>query len=258
MVPHAQAEDDANSAMKSDKTGTNPVNFTHDFRVYHEYQFLDTPGDSDQQITTVEFRTPFSGGKWQFRIRGRYKSMNIDLNDDGVDELSEDGFGDFDFRFLTVPVIDMKRKFALALGFETFLPAATEDSLGSGALSFGPQAFAVFFAPFGIKGTLIAPAYQHKFSVDEDDGRSKVHQGLIDIFILWASGDKKYWALVDPQIVLDYEQDKEFMLIDLEGGAMLDRILGTKGHSVYLRPSIGIGENRPTDGSLEIGYKVIW
>ena len=39
---------------------------------------------------------------------------------------------DFDFRFLTVPIVDMKRKFALAVGFETFLPSKTELTLGSG------------------------------------------------------------------------------------------------------------------------------
>lgn len=68
-------------------------------------------------------------------------SDEADLNDDGFDDVDDSGAGDFDFRFLTVPIIDMKKKFALAVGFETFLPTATEDSLGSEALSFGPQVF---------------------------------------------------------------------------------------------------------------------
>jgi hypothetical protein len=253
-----QAQNDAKADMKADKTGTNPVNFTHDARLYNEYIWLNTAGDGSQNIITFEYRTPFADGKWQFRARVRGASFEADLNNDGVDDVDDTGVGDFDFRFLTVPIIDMKKKFALAVGFETFLPTATEDSLGSGALSFGPQAFLVFFNPLGIKGTLFAPAYQHKFSVDEDDGRSEVHQGLIDIFILWASGDKQYWALFDPQIILDYEQDKEFMIIDIEAGTMLDRFFGTKGHSAYLRPSFGVGNDRSTDGSIEVGYKVIW
>ena len=180
------------------------------------------------------------------------------MNDDGGNEVNDTGFGDFDFRFLTVPVLDMKNKYAIAAGFETFLPSATENSLGSGALSFGPQIFGVFFSPFGIKGTLIAPAYQHKFSVDEDKNRREVHQGLIDIFLLWISPARQYWVLIDPQIILDYEQDKEFTLLDFEVGAMLDQYLGTKGHSAYLRPSIGVGSDRPYDGSIEVGYKIIW
>jgi len=254
----AFAQDDEKAAMKSDKTGTNPINFTHDARVYNEYIWLNTAGDGSQNITTFEYRTPFADGKWQFRARARVASIEADLNNDGIDDVDDSGIGDFDFRFLTVPIIDMKKKFALAVGLEIFLPTATEDSLGSGALSFGPQAFAVFFNPFGIKGTLFAPAYQQKFSIDEEDGRSEVHQGLIDLFVVWGSSDKQYWAVFDRQIILDYEQDREYMIVDIEVGTMLDKYLGTKGHSAYLRPSFGIGGERSTDGSFEVGYKVIW
>ncbi len=258
MSTGAQAQDDTKAAMKKDKTGTNPVNFTHDARIYNEFLWLNTAGDGIQNITTFEFRTPFAGGKWQFRTRIRYAFIEADINDDGIDDLDESGLGDIDFRFLTVPYLDMSKKLAFAVGFETFLNTASDDVLGTGATAFGPQAFLVFFAPFGIKGTLVAPAYQHKFSVDEDEGRNEIHQGLIDIFLLWGSSNKQYWAMVDPQIVLDYENDIEFMLIDIEAGTMLDKFFGTKGHSAYVRPSIGIGRDRPTDGSIEAGYKIIW
>jgi len=43
----------------------------------------------------------------------------------------------------------------------------------------------------------------------------------------------------------------------MEAGTMLDMYLGAKGHSVYLRPSIGFGNDRPADGSIEFGYKTI-
>jgi hypothetical protein len=61
--------------MKADKTGTNPINFTHDLRAYNEYLFLNTSGDGNQNITTLEFRTPFADGKWQFRARVRGASI---------------------------------------------------------------------------------------------------------------------------------------------------------------------------------------
>jgi len=57
------------------------------------------------------------------------------------------------------------------------------------------------------------------------------------------------WVLVVPQIVLYYEEDKQFAIIDAEFGMMLDKLLGTKGHSMYVRPLLGIGEERTTDGS---------
>ena len=254
----ALAADDAQAAMKADKTGTNPINFTYDARIYNEYQWLNTEGDGDQNITTLEFRAPIMDGKWQFRVRTRYQGIEADLNDDGRNDLDESGWGDTDIRFLTVPYMDMSKKMAVAVGLEIFFDTASDDALGSGATSLGPQVFAVFFKPFGGMFDLISPAYQHKFSVDEDDGRSKVHQGLIDLFFLKSSKDKQRWALIDPQGVIDYENDTEFMLIDVEVGTMLDKYLGTKGHSAYLRPSVGIGNDRPYDGSVEVGYKMIW
>jgi hypothetical protein len=244
--------------MKSDKKGTNPINFTYDARLYNEYQWLNTEGDGNQNITTFEFRAPILDGKWQFRLRTRGVNIEADLNNDGIDDLDDSGWGDTDFRFLTVPYLDMSKKMAVAFGVEVFLDTASEDALGSGATSLGPQIFAVFFKPFGGMFDLVAPAYQHKFSVDEDSGRGEIHQGLIDVFFLKTSKDKQRWALIDPQGVIDYENNTEFMLIDVEVGTMLDKYLDAKGHSAYLRPSIGIGADRPTDGSIEVGYKIIW
>jgi hypothetical protein len=244
--------------MKADKTGTNPINFTYDARIYNEYQWLNTAGDGSQNLTTFEFRAPILDGKMQFRVKARHVWIEADLNDDGSDDLDDSGLGDTDIRLLTVPYMDMANKRAIAVGLEAFLDTASEDSLGSGATSLGPQVFAVFFKPFGGLFDLVSPAYQHKFSVHEDGGRSEVHQGLIDIFFLKMSKDKQRWALINPTTVIDYENNKEFVLVDVEVGTMLDKVFGTTGHSVYLRPGIQIGADRPADGSVEVGYKIIW
>ena len=254
----AAAEEDPQSAMKADKTGTNPINFTFDARIYNEFQWLNTDGDGNQNITTFEFRAPLLDGKLQFRVKARYLDISADLNDDGTDDLDDSGFGDTDIRFLIVPYMNMEKKFAIATGLEAFLDTAEEDSLGSGATSLGPQVFAVFFKPFGGLFDLISPAYQHKFSIEEDDGRSDIHQGLIDIYFLKMSSDKQRWVLINPTGVLDYENNTEFLNIDVEVGTMIDKYFGTKGHSVYLRPGFQIGADRPVDGSLECGYKIIW
>jgi hypothetical protein len=254
----AAAEEDPQLDMKADKTGTNPINFTFDARIYNEYQWLNTDGDGNQNITTFEFRAPLLDGKLQFRVKARYLDISADLNDDGTDDLDDSGFGDTDIRFLIVPYMNMEKKFAIATGLEAFLDTAEEDSLGSGATSLGPQVFAVFFKPFGGLFDLISPAYQHKFSIEEDDGRSDIHQGLIDIYFLKMSSDKQRWVLINPTGVLDYENNTEFLNIDVEVGTMIDKYFGTKGHSVYLRPGFQIGADRPVDGSLECGYKIIW
>lgn len=257
MAFDVRAQDDAKAAMKKDKTGTNPINFTNDMRVYNEFSWLNTEGDGEKNVTTFEYRMPILEGKLQFRIRIRGVWTQADLNNDGIDDLDSSGLGEVDFRFLTVPYLNMKKKVAMAIGFETFLPTGN-PTVGSQRLSIGPQIFGVFFMPFGIKNSLIAPAYQHRVSTWEDEGVSRLNQSLFDVFFLLTSADKQYWMLVNPSYVIDHETEADFGFVDAEFGMMLDNIIGPNGHSVYIRPSIGIGEDHPTDGSIEVGYKVIW
>ena len=130
--------------------------------------------------------------------------------------------------------------------------------ISNNAVTAGPQIFGVFFKPFNGFFDLIAPAYQHKFSIYEEPGAPRVHQGLIDLFFLKSSADKNKWAMLNPQAVMDYENGRQFGLFEVEVGMMLDPFLGTKGHSVYIRPSLGLGDDRPYDSSLEAGDKIIW
>lgn len=200
---------------------------------------------------------PILDGNLQVRTRIRMTHLEADLNDDGRDDLDSFGLGEIDIRFLGVPYINMKKRVAVAVGFETFLPTGN-STVGSERLTLGPQIFGVWFAPFGIKGTLVAPAYQHKYSIYEQDSVDFLHQGLIDVFLLWTSPKKQFWVLADPQILIDYRSDTEFSLLDIEMGTMLDRVIGLKGHSVYVRPSAGLGADRPYDASVEVGYKIVW
>jgi hypothetical protein len=236
--------------MEADNTGTNPMKFTFDARLYNEYMWLNTIGDGAQNVTTFEFKAPFAGNKWQLRAKVRAVGLEADLNDDGIDDVDESGFGDTDLRFMTIPYM---KKFAVATGVEFFLDTASEDALGTGANTVAPFVFLGFFNPIG-KGSLFVPGYQHKVSFDEATGRDKVHQGLIDMFLVKTFAANKYWGYFDPQVVLDYENSTEFMLFEIQAGMMT----GPKGQSAWIMPSIGSGAYRPYDFSLEVGYKIIW
>lgn len=241
-------------ADKNDKTGTNPVNFQREGRIYNEYTWLNTEGDGSANVTTAEFRTPFAGGKWQYRIRTRYTSLNADLNDDGRDDIDDSGMGDTDMRILTVPYLNMGQREAVAFGLEVFLDTASDDVLGSGATSLGPQMFYVKF----LKDGLFAPGLQYKFSVDEDSGRREIDEFRIDLNYLKMAADKQSWFFTDPQIIINNETDTEYAIVDLEFGWMMTKwFADMQGHSFYVRPSFGVGGNRPTDYSIELGYKIV-
>ena len=98
--------------QKADQTGTNPINFSKDFRVYDNYTWLNF-GDGGANVLTAEYRTPFAGGKWQWRVRARYTGIEADLNNDGFDEIDQTGMGDIDMRFLTVLNMNMEKKTAM-------------------------------------------------------------------------------------------------------------------------------------------------
>lgn len=250
----AAVDGHAQEAEKKDNTGTNPINFSRDFRVYNEYTELNTEGDGTQNLTTAEYRTPFAGGKWQWRLRARFNSIEADLNDDGNDDVDDSGIGDWDMRFLTILDFNKETKSAWAGGLEVFMDTADEDALGAGSTSLGPQIFYVKF----LKTGLFAPGLQYKFSVDEDDGRSEVEQWLVDLNYLKMADDKKSWFFTDPQLVIDNENDLEYAIVDLEWGWMMANWYDDlPGNSFYVRPSFGVGDDRPTEGSIEVGYKIV-
>lgn len=238
----------AEDSSTIDKSGTNPINFTNDVRLYYEFQ--DLSADGEGHIGTFEGRTPLWDGKLQFRIRVPFKSVDVNTE---LTSISESGLGDVNARLLTVPYLNAQKGLALAVGLEVFLPTASEDILGEGKLSLGPQIFGVKFAPFGIKGSLIAPAVQQVFSVAGEGGRTDVNRTQLDLFFLMQSKDKKKYVLLDPQYVLDWENETEFGLIEAEAGYVLE-----SGVSFYARPGLGFGRDRPVDYNMEIGIKYIF
>lgn len=252
--PQDQESENAAESQSEDKTGTNPVNFQREIRFYNEYSWLNTAGDGSQNLTTTEFRTPILGGKWQFRARARFNSLSADFNNDGSNDIDKSGFGDIDLRFVTVFSLNQQSRTAWAGGVELFLNTASEDALGSGTTAIGPQLFYVKF----LKNGLFAPGVQYKFSVDEDFGRSEIDQILIDLNYMRMASDQQSWFFTDPQLVIDNENNVEFAIVDLEWGWMMTKWKkNLQGHSFYIRPSIGIGGDRPTDGSIELGYKIV-
>ena len=259
-----QSYAEKNATDASDRTGTNPVNFARDIRVYNEYSWLNTEGDGHQNVTTIEYRQSLLDGQWQFRTKVPFvTSIEADLNDDGRDDIDENGIGDVNFRLLRKPWF--KGAHALAPALEVFLDTASEDVLGTGNLILAPQVFYAYF--FGANplpipgyrgGGLFAPGLQYRFSVHEERGRAETEAVAIDINYLAMSENKTRWLFVNPQILLDQENDQEYAFFDIEFGWMMAKWFPElKGHSVYVRPSFTIGGDRPSDYALEFGYKIV-
>jgi hypothetical protein len=254
---------------KRDDTGTNPVNFTYDFRLYTELQQF--PDDAGSQVkNTAEFRVPLGrdianlkgdqakdspfydmGEKLSLRFRANYASVS--RNDPtGTGSETTTGISDMDFRLLGIAYAS--KDVILAPGLEVFLDTSSNDALGSGENALGPVMFAVFPALVG-PGSLFAPGYQYVFDIGGGSNGRDISRSQIDLYFVWMLAQGKNWLLIDPQIIVDHENSSEFATVDLEWGFM---IAPKQGISGYLRPGFGVGADRPFDYNLEFAVKFIW
>ena len=243
-----------------DNTGTNPVNFSYDFRLITELrQFKDDGGSLIKQ--TAEFRWPLGGDvanlrgeqgegfyselgkRFGLRFRAYYNFLSVNNPDSIVS-----GIGDFDARFLAIAYASPR--FILAPGLEAFFNTASDDALGSGNTTLAPVVFGVFPGLLG-KGSLFAPGYQYVFNVSGN----KVSRSQIDLYMVWVLVQGKNWLLFDPQIVIDHAYNRWFMTIQAEWGFM---IVPASGISGYVRPGVGIGADRPYNWNLQFAVKFVW
>jgi len=254
---------------EKDDTGTNPINFTYDARLYMEMSGL--PSDAGSLITTTyEFRAPLGrtlsnltnqgagifndlGDRFALRLKTRHKSVNLNADSERSGANTNfSGIGDLDVRLLAVPY--MKQKFAIAGGLEAYLPTATNDALGDGRYALVPQVFFGFFGLLGPK-SIFVPGYLYVADVGGDSDRTSVDQHKIDVYFVWLLANMKNWLIINPQANFDVGNDRELFLVDAEFGFMVPQLPGA---STWLRPGVGFGSDRPFDWTLEFGFKFIW
>jgi hypothetical protein len=265
---------------QKDNTGTNPANFTYDFRLYTEMAQFKNNGGS-LLTTTAEFRWPLGrdvanllgqeggkeggkeggekggslfydmGKKFGARFRARYQNLSVDTPGAvpfGTSDVS--GIGDFDARILYLAYAS--KNLILVPGLEAFFDTASNDALGAGTTRLGPVVFAVFPGVLGGR-SLFAPGYQYVFDISGDG--PDVSRSQIDFYFVWLLAKGKNWLIVDPQIVLDHENSKEAATIEAEWGFMIAPKSGISG---WLRPGAGIGTDRPYSWNFEVGLKFVW
>ncbi len=233
------------TAQEEDNTGTNPVNFTYDFSMAMEVQSLE--GDNSYTRTAFGYSIPLSK-----TASARFRGYKVDLSlGSGSSASTTTGFGDMDARLLWVPLVSQKQ--ALAFGLEATFNTASQSILGTGKTTLGPQAFLAFFNPFGLKGSILAPAYQYVFDVGGDESRAEISRSAIDLYFVLVAPNKKRWGTINATAVIDHEKDVEYGTIKVNAGQLMVGPI-----SSFIKPGIGIGADRPYEWNIEFGFKFIW
>jgi hypothetical protein len=233
-TPSAQSS--ADSAQ--DKTGTNPVNFQNELRLYNVFTSL--PGDHYQNLSVFRYVMPFNNRTMNIRL-------DLPLVATDVTGDTEFGFGDLNLRWLWTA--KQTRKDAVAVGIESWWDTATDDALGSGKNALAPV---VFYVMFLNKQTIFAPAYQYKFDIGGSDSRPDISQSFIDLYYVYLPKPGQ-WIIVDPTVIIDHDRSKTSMQVEVELGRMM-----SPGWSAYIRPGFPIGGNQLIDWNLEVGIKSVF
>jgi hypothetical protein len=80
---------------------------------------------------------------------------------------------------------------------------------------------------------------------------------VIDLYMVFTAEDKKSWFIVDPALVIDWETDENTpFTIEAEYGRNIGTLFGG-ALNFYVRPGIGIGQDRPYDWNIEVGFTVV-
>jgi hypothetical protein len=250
-------------APKKDNTGTNPVNFTYDFRIIQEMQkFKDDAGSQNKSY--FEFRAPMGrdianvadkqagslvdlGSRWAVRLRGYYNTKTINDNS-AAGSTTYSGIGDFDARILTVAY--SSSKFVIAPGLEGFFNTASNDAVGAGQNILAPVVFFGWFNILG-KNSITAPGIQHRISLDGE----KVSQTVLDLYYVKILAKGKNWLIINPQPIFDWVNGSTYMMVDIEWGFM---IVPKSGIAGAIRPGFGIGADAPLSYNFEFQLKFVW
>ncbi len=250
---------------KKDNTGTNPINFTYDYRLYTEMQHF--KNDAGSQIRGImEFRAPLGrdmskflgpeAGFWQdlgsefaIRMRAYYNSLTLtDTSSAPFGTNTVSGIGDFDARLIWLA--HATNKWGIAPALEVFFNTSSPDVLGGGSTVLAPT---IFFGFFNIMGnrSIFAPGFQYHFSVDGNT----VSRTVIDLYFVWILSGGWNWIIFNPQPIIDHHNGTEFAQIDFEWGFM---IVPKSGISGYIRPGLGVGADRPFNYNFEFAIKFVW
>jgi hypothetical protein len=230
-------------AKSEDKSGTDPTKFLRTLGLRNEYQRL--PNDKTFNVTTFTYIEPFADGRMNLRLKAPFAYTDATGDD-------EFGLSDLSLRYNWLAYVDATQ--GLLLGADLTADTASDDVLGRGKWTIGPSVtYAMFLSPTMI----FAPAYQHNISFAGDEDRKEVNESVIDFYMVFTAQDKTSWLIVDPTLIVDWETEQNTPLtLEVEYGRNVGSLLGG-AFNLYVRPGVGIGQDRPYDWNIEVGCTVV-
>ncbi len=222
--------------------GTNPTILATNAGI--QYKYTDFGSGFSNGLYEAYFGIPFGpGNPMALELRLPYTSGPID---------DSYGLGDMSLKFTHVPVVNPS--FGIAYTAKLSFDTADRPDLGSGQTVLELSGFV---AKFLEDGSIISPALVQTIGLgDEDPGRTKVNVSTFDLYYVPKLSTDKMFLTFDPNVSYDWEQDKVFASLTTTVGFPLGKAFGGDSQ-IFIAPKIFAGADRPSDWSLQVGFKVI-
>ena len=139
------------------------------------------------------------GGKGVIESIGTDKTFSSKYGGNSCPDKSANGLGDV---LLSAQAVHSVHYIDWGVKLESFLPTATDDTLGTGKWVISPAMFAVL--PVN-ENFFVAAGYKQYVSVAGDGGRQDLNYGRIRLLFSYMDDDQ-WWITFDPQYYVDYKK----------------------------------------------------
>jgi hypothetical protein len=240
----AQAPD-STPAPKQDNDGTDPTSPAKFAKISYEHLDLSLPdslpGDNSNTFN-FEYQQPFG-----------HNALKLKLPIVSVDALGNSGYSIGDVSAKLTHVLSVTKTHGIVLNGEIVFNTASRPELGTGKTVIKPG---ITYAIFLKGGHIFAPAFVQSLSIAGDANRADINSSTIDFYFVPKLANPKLYMTLDPAITFDWKNDKTFIVTALTLGYKLGAMLGGKGQ-MFVKPSIGIGSNRPTGWGISTGFQLL-
>jgi hypothetical protein len=238
MVTPSLAQDDEIN------NGTDPTKLSTTFQLRYESLEL---GDGFTNNTLYLRYTQPLGAAQRSSVELKLPVVSTNILDD-----ADYGIGDFSLKFTRLS--SLTPQYGVLLTLEAIFDTADAADHGSGSNVLRPG---ITYARFLPNGAIFAPTLQHAFTVGETDpGRTDVNLTVLDLYYVPKLNDPMNYMTIDPALTYDWEREQLSPTLAVTLGRVIP--MGLPGSaSLFIKPSIGIGDDAAYDWGLEVGFKVV-
>lgn len=219
--------------------GTDPTKLRRS--AWATYEHMDLGNDATRGTLKAIYEAPVSE-KTSLRFTLPVVGFDAPGGNDDMD------LGDLSLRVTHLLALDRQR--GIVLQGEVFADTAGRRELGYGTTVLKATAI---YARFLEGGRIFAPAINHSQSIGDEN---QIRETVLDFYYVPKLPNPAHYMTIDPAVVKNWEGDRLYGSLAVTAGTAVGKVGGGLAQ-VYVKPSIFVGNERPADWAVEVGFRVI-